>query len=96
MSILSRFRRKKTEDEAARTARLRRTGRIAEGIIIDISDDESGNPAHIFYSYSIGGIDYESSQPLDEEQRSQPANYAPGTRVVIRYDPHQPGNSVVV
>ncbi len=96
MSLLSRFRRKKTEDDAARMARLLRTGRIAEGTIFDINDDDQAGARQIFYSYSIGGIDYESSQLLSEEQRSQSSNYIPGTRVVIRYDPHQPGNSVVV
>ncbi len=96
MSFLSRFRQKKTEGEAARVARLLRTGRIAEGTIFDISDDGQDNAVQVFYSYSINGMDYESSQLLSDEQPSQKSNYAPGARIIVRYDPHQPGNSVVV
>ncbi len=97
MSFISRFRRKKTEDDAGRVARLLRTGRIAEGTVFDISGDDSPDAdAQIFYTYSIGGMDYESSQLLSEEQRQEKSNYKPGTRITVRYDPRQPGNSVVV
>jgi hypothetical protein len=96
MSLLNRFRQKKTEGEAERVARLLRTGRIAEGTIFDISDDGQDNAAQVFYSYSINGVDYESSQLLTDEQHSQKSNYTPGARIIVRYDPRQPGNSVVV
>lgn len=95
MSLINRFRRKKTEDDAARMDRLLRTGRIAEGTILDINDDDQA-AAQVFYSYNIGGMDYESSQLLSDEQRQQKSNYAPGARIIVRYDPRQPGNSVVV
>jgi hypothetical protein len=95
MSFLNRFRQKKVEDEESRLSRLLRTGRIGEGVILDISDDPSDAP-QISYTYSIGGVDYESVQVLSEEQRAQVSNYSPGGRVVIRYDPHRPGNSIVV
>ncbi len=96
MGLLGLLRRKQDNSEAARRARLLRTGRIAEGSILDIGTDDEGQIIHIFYSYEINGVDYESSQTLDETQRTQPANYSPGARVVIRFDPHQPANSVVV
>jgi len=96
MSFINRFRQKKTEDDAGRIARLLRTGRIAEGTIFDISDDAPDAAAQVFYTYSIGGMDYESSQILSEEQHQQKSNYKPGTRITVRYDPRQPGNSVVV
>jgi hypothetical protein len=96
MGLIDLFRRKKVDPEVARRARLLRGGRITEGAIIDIGTDTSGITTHIFFSYAIGGVNYESSQGLDQEQRAHQADYKPGTRVVIRYDPHQPGNSVVV
>lgn len=81
----------------ARRARLLLTGRIAEGTIIDIGDEtSSGAFTQIFYSYNISGVDYESSQILDREQQQHPLDYAPGARITVRYDPHQPGNSIVV
>ncbi len=96
MSFISRFLQKKTEDDAGRRARLLRTGRIAEGTVFDISDDAPDAAAQIFYTYTIGSMDYESSQLLSEEQRQQKSNYKPGTRITVRYDPRQPSNSVVV
>jgi hypothetical protein len=97
MALLDRFRRKKEEDgEVMRRARLLLTGRIAEGMVFDVSTDDSGEVTHIFYSYNITGVDYESSQSLNHAQRRRPSDYAPGAHVTVRYDPHQPGNSVVV
>ncbi len=95
MSFLDRFRRKK-EDEAARFARLAKTGRITEGRVLDIKSDDQDRITHVFYTYNIASVEYESSQKLNEEQTARPAGYAPGSRIVVRYDPRQPGNSVVV
>jgi hypothetical protein len=95
MSFLDRFRKKK-EDETSRISRLLRTGRIVEGEILDVTADGSGRITHVFYTYNIAGVEYESSQALNQSQQAATGEYAPGTRVVIRYDPRQPGNSVVV
>jgi hypothetical protein len=95
MSFLDRFRRKK-EDEASRFARLSRTGRITEGSVLDITADDQDRITHVFYTYNIAGVEYESSQKLTEEQTARPAGYAPGSGIVVRYDPRQPGNSIVV
>jgi hypothetical protein len=95
MSFLDRFRRKK-EDEAARIARLLKTGRIVEGQILDTTSDAGGRITHVFYAYNIAGVEYESSQALDAQQQTSSKRYWPGARVEIRYDPRQPANSVVV
>ncbi len=95
MSFFDRFRKKK-EDEASRIARLLRTGRIGEGTILDNTLDDEGRVTHVFYTYNIAGVEYESSQPLDPQQQQLGKNYSPGAKVVIRYDPRQPGNSAVV
>ena len=96
MGILDLFRRKNVDDEAARRSELRRGGRIGEGVIFDIATDEAGSIKEIFYSYNINGVDYESSQTLDPEQALSHADYLPGARITVRYNPQQPGNSVVV
>jgi len=95
MSFLDRFRRKK-EDEAARFARLSKTGRITEGSVLDITADDHDRITHVFYTYNIAGVEYESSQKLTEEQTGRPASYAPGSTIVVRYDTRQHGNSIVV
>lgn len=96
MGLLDHFRRKKVDDEAGRRAGLLRTGRIAEGSVFDVVTDEAGTITQIFYNYEISGVEYESSQSLDQEQRRRSADYFPGALVTVRYHPHQPGNSVVV
>ena len=96
MGILNYFRRKKVDDQVSPRARLLVEGRIAEGRIIDITTDSTGAVTHVFYTYQAGGVDYESSQMLDTEQRQRLANYVLGASVTIRFDPRQPGNSIVV
>ena len=96
MGILDIFRRRKKDDEAGRRSVLLRAGRITEGSIFDVITDEGGAITHVFYNYEINGVEYESSQLLDTEQRTRSADYFPGARVTVRFNPHQPGNSVVV
>lgn len=95
MALLDRFRRKK-EDETLRRARLLRTGRIVDGHVLDVTSDATGNITQIFYTYNIAGVEYETSQTLGVEQQSRKEDYAPDSGITIRYDPRQPGNSVVV
>jgi hypothetical protein len=97
MGILDIFRRKQTGDpEEERRAALLRAGRIAEGSIFDVITDEAGAITQVFYNYEINGVEYESSQTLDPRQRERSADYFPGARVTVRFNPRQPGNSVVV
>ena len=95
MSLLDYFR-KKPEDEASRIARLSKTGRMADGKIIDAVSDNEGRITEVTYTYMLAGVQYESSQALSELQQQRSHDYAPGKQIVIRYDPRQPANSVVV
>jgi len=92
MGIINLFRRKKADDEGARRAALLRAGRITEGSIFDVITDDAGLITQVFYNYEINGVEYESSQLLDLRS----ADYFPGARVTVRFNPRQPGNSVVV
>ena len=96
MGLFALFRRGKTDPEAARRAHLLRAGRIADGTVFDVGTDDAGVITHVFYHYEISGVEYESSQTLDDSQRSRPIDYSPGASITVRYDPHQPANSVVV
>jgi hypothetical protein len=95
MSFLDRFRRK-TEDEPSRIARLSKTGRMTDGSIIDAVNDLNGAITHVTYSYMLAGVQYESSQALSDAQKQHDTDYAPGKQVIVRYDPRQPANSIVV
>jgi len=95
MSILGWFRRNKVDPEIARRALLLRVGRIGEASILDIDIDPEGYEI-LSYCYTVGGVDYETVQRLNEEQLSRKDNYLPGSRVDLRYDPRRPANSIVV
>jgi hypothetical protein len=95
MSFLDRFRRK-TEDEASRIARLSKTGRMTDGNIIDAVSDVEGRIVEVTYTYMLQGVLYESSQKLSASQQQRESEYAPGKQIVVRYDPRQPANSIVV
>ncbi len=97
MSLWNPFRRKQVVDtEAARRERLLQFGRIADGLIIDIGAADTEDSGVIYYTYESNGVDYQSSQKLNDEQQQRPLAYAPGASITVRYDPHQPANSVVV
>jgi hypothetical protein len=95
MSFLARFRRKKEDPEVARRKMLLKSGRLGEATVQSTDTDADGN-VMLSYTYSIAGVDYETSQRLDEQQRQRPYDYLPGARVALRYDPHRPVNSFVV
>ena len=95
MSFLDRFR-KRTEDEASRIARLSKTGRMTDGNIIDAISENDGRITQVTYTYMLAGVQYESSQALSDQQQTHFVDYAPGKQVVVRYDPRQPANSIVV
>lgn len=95
MSFLDRFRRK-TEDETSRIARLSKTGRMTDGNIIDADSDAEGRIVQVTYTYMLQGVLYESSQRLTAAQQEHESDYAPGKQIIVRYDPRQPGNSIVV
>jgi hypothetical protein len=96
MGLLDLFKRKKTDTEAARRALLMRTGRIGEGVVLDVSSTDANEITHVFYTYSVNGVEYESSQSLDDAQRQRQADYYPGARITVRFDPRRPANSAVV
>ena len=95
MSFLDRFR-KQIEDEASRITRLSKTGRMTDGEIIDAVSDNNGQITQVTYTYTLAGVQYESSQELSELQQQRSSDYAPGRQIVVRYDPRSPANSIVV
>ena len=95
MSFLARFRRKKEDPEIARRKMLLKFGRIGDATVIETTKDADGN-LMLSYSYTVGGVDYQAFQRLDEEQLRRTHDYFPDARVALRYDPRHPANSVVV
>ena len=69
-------------------------GRITDGVILDAEVNGDGEEV-VFYTYTLYGVDFESSEVLTADQRKQPAKYAPGAKVGVRYDQRNQGNSIV-
>jgi len=95
MGLFDIFKRKKAEpSEKDRKDFLLKHGRITEGTIIDAETVADGDEI-AYYFYTIQGVDFESSDTLTAEQKQNPAKYAPGAKVSIRFDPKNHGNSVL-
>ncbi len=95
MGLLDRIRgRKRGDADAKRRELLLRSGRITDGIIIDNESTPDGGEI-VYYAYSLNGVDFESSELLTDDQRSDPLKFAPGAKVGIRYDPRNQGNSTL-
>ena len=95
MGLFDIFKKKQNIDlDAQRREYLNRFGRITDGEIIDSEITDIGEV--IYYTYSVHGADYESSEILVHERLINPLKYAPGAKVGVRYDPKQHANSILV
>ncbi len=74
---------------------LRKSGRIADGVIIDSETNENGEEI-VFFIYNVQGVDFESSEILTADQLQNSIQYAPGAKVGVRFDPKNHGNSMLV
>ena len=84
---------RKRDPVAEYIAWLANFGRVTEGRIFDILQDETGTT--IYYRYKIANVDYETAQKLTSEQLNRSADYRPGASVTVRFDPRNPGSSIV-
>ncbi len=86
--------------ERARRQRLAKIGRICDGTVLDVQEISANGhgPQHlIIYSYDIGGVSYEASQDITQlKQFFDIASFKLGLPSSVKYDPHNPGNSIVI
>ncbi|MFM9903736.1 MAG: hypothetical protein ACKVQJ_04100 [Pyrinomonadaceae bacterium] len=94
MGFIDKILGRKKIDPQARRRFLLANGRITDGVILDCGVNPAGEEI-VFFLYTLNGVDFESSDILTVEQLAEPAKYAPGARVGIRYDPKNQGNSIV-
>ena len=94
MGLVDKLLRRKKIDPDARRRHLMQYGRITDGVILDSQVNANGEEI-VFYTYTLNGVDLESSEVLTNEQRANPAKYAPGAKVGVRYDQRNQGNSIV-
>ena len=68
MGFIDKYLRRKRVDPNARRKLLLATGRITDGVIIDSGMTSEGDEI-VFYTYTLNGVDFESSDVLTPEQR---------------------------
>jgi hypothetical protein len=95
-------RKKKTLAEIERERRdwLVQIGRITDGTVIDVQEVvPNGHPAAtmLIFQYDVGGVSYEASQDVTHlRQWINLHSCRLGLPTSVRYDPQNPGNSIVV
>jgi hypothetical protein len=96
------FRKRPTAEEIERARRqfLVQSGRLVDGMLLDICevDAEDGRKlTMLLYSYIIGGVDYQCSQDItDMGAILDPAQVRAGFPCSVRSQPGHPQNSIVV
>lgn len=106
VAVAAGWRRWRRRPDAAELERLRRSrvnqvGRLTGGEIVDIVDDlapsQGGTaPRVLVYRYKVRGVEYEASQDITLWLgQARPAACLPGLPAEIKFDPANPGNSIV-
>jgi hypothetical protein len=87
------------ELELKRREWLEQIGRITDGTVIDVQEMPANDrPATLLiYQYDVAGVSYEASQDVTYlRQRINLHSCRLGLPTSVRYDPQNPGNSIVV
>ncbi len=99
--LLLRRKPKSAEDiERERREWLDQIGRITDGTVIDVQElraNEHKAATLLIFQYDVAGVSYEASQDVTYlRQRINLHSCRLGLPTSVRYDPQNPGNSIVV
>jgi len=97
----SRSRRKSPDQlELERRMRISEVGRITDGTVIDVNEMQtngSGELQLLIYHYDVAGVSYEASQDVSSLRHMVDLHSCrSGLMTSIKYDPSNPGNSIVI
>lgn len=96
------LRKRPTPEEVERSRRqlLAQSGRIVDGMLLDVygvEADDGRTLTMLLFSYRIGGVDYECSQDITSILGEvDVAKVRAGFPCSVRYQPGNPQNSIVV
>ncbi len=98
--LLLHRRRSEEERERARRQFLARSGRLVDGMLLDVIELEVGagrTLTLLVYNYRISGVAYECSQDITAMGGVvDPAQVRAGFPCSVRYQPGSPQNSIVI
>jgi hypothetical protein len=95
-------RKPKSAEELERKRRewLDQVGRITDGTVIDVQElpvEEQRSATMLIYQYDVAGVSYEASQDVTYlRQWVNLHSCRLGLPTSVKYDPQNPGNSLVV
>src|SRR5471032_1622608 len=88
------------EREALRRQRINAQGRFTDGTLLDVQEIDSGNGHSVqmvLYTYDVAGLQYECWQDVTRLLPSFNVHSCRiGVATSVKYDSHNPGNSIVV
>jgi hypothetical protein len=87
--------------EYERRTELSRGGRIIDGTVIDVHELEETETQRqmilLIYTYDVAGVSYEASQDVTHlRQFIDLYSCRLGLPASVKYDPHNPGDSIVI
>jgi hypothetical protein len=94
--------RRKSPDQRERERRMRisEIGRITDGTVVDVNEMQnngSGELQLLIYHYDVAGVSYEASQDVSCLRHMVDLHSCrSGLMTSIKYDPSNPGNSIVI
>jgi hypothetical protein len=94
--------RRKTPEQREQERRLRisESGRITDGTVTDVSEvalTDSHEIQLLIYQYDVSGVTYEASQDVTALRHMVDLHSCrSGLMTSIKYDPANPGNSIVI
>ncbi len=98
--VVSRNRKTPEQRERERRQRLNKGGRITIGNILDVQEIQNnghGPMQLLIYQYDVAGVSYEASQDVTHLRQYIDLHACKmGLSTSIRYDPKNPGDSIVV
>ncbi len=99
--ISRKARRSPDQKERERRERISHGGRITDGTVIDVHEEEASNSQLeaqlIVYQYDVAGVSYECSQDVTWLRHLVDLHSCRlGVPASVKYDPQNPGNSIVI
>jgi hypothetical protein len=100
--LLSSRRKTPEQRERERRERINAIGRITDGIVLDFCEappkQGQSTPVQLLvFNYDVAGVTYEASQDISHlREYVDLQNGKLGLHASIKYDPQNPGNSIVI
>ncbi len=96
---LASHRKSAEERERQRRVKLNAIGRLTDGTVLDVNeiqDPKLGAQQLVIYTYDVAGVQYECSQEVTHLRQFVDLHSCRlGLPASVKYDPHNPSNSIV-